>query len=62
MPLVMKSVGRDDSREYYVEPKDCLSSHGCAGWALGTVTGGSTTICPICGDIIKPTPMTWGEY
>ena len=63
VPLVIQNVGRDNSKEYFVNPDDCLSTHGAAGWPIGVKQIGATKyICPICGTIVQHTRMTDEEY
>jgi len=54
VPTYIVMVGRDNSKEYAVEPEDCPSTHGGAGLPLGTIfLTEKRFICPICGGIFE---------
>jgi hypothetical protein len=41
----------NDCRILYLDPSNCLSTHGCAGYLIGTVIAGEDAICPGCGTV-----------
>ena len=52
----------DKKRSYRIKPKDCISTHGGAGYIAGAFIKDDKVVCPACGTECEINRYALGDH